>query len=29
MEGGVTPLGRHKKRVKLNEWRGVNEKNGV
>jgi hypothetical protein len=29
MEGGVTPLGGRKKRVKLKEWRGINEKKGV
>jgi hypothetical protein len=29
MEGGVTPLGGHKKRVKLKKWRGINEKKGV
>jgi hypothetical protein len=25
-EGGVTPLGGGKKRVKLKKWRGINEK---
>jgi hypothetical protein len=25
-EGGVTPLGGGKKRVKMKEWRGINEK---
>jgi hypothetical protein len=29
MEGGVTPLGGGKKRVKMKEWRGINEKKGV
>jgi hypothetical protein len=29
MDGGVTPLGGCKKRVKLKEWRGINEKKGV
>jgi hypothetical protein len=28
-EGGVTPLGGGKKRVKMNKWRGINEKKGV
>jgi hypothetical protein len=28
-EGGVTPLGGGKKRVKMKEWRGINEKKGV
>jgi hypothetical protein len=28
-EGGVTPLGGLKKRVKMKEWRGINEKKGV
>jgi hypothetical protein len=28
-EGGVTPLGGGKKRVKLKKWRGINEKKGV
>jgi hypothetical protein len=26
---GVTPLGGGKKRVKMKEWRGINEKKGV
>jgi hypothetical protein len=25
-EGGVTPLGGGKKRVKMKKWRGINEK---
>jgi hypothetical protein len=29
MEGGVTPLGGNKKKVKLKEWREINEKKGV
>jgi hypothetical protein len=28
-EGGVTPLGGGKKRVKMKEWRGINEKKRV
>ena len=28
-EGGVTPFGGGKKRVKLKKWRGINEKKGV
>jgi hypothetical protein len=28
-ERGVTPLGGGKKRVKMKEWRGINEKKGV
>jgi hypothetical protein len=28
-EGGVTPLGGGKKRVKMKKWRGINEKKGV
>ena len=29
MEGGVTLLGGDKKKVKMKEWRGINEKKGV
>jgi hypothetical protein len=29
MEGGVTPLGGRKKKVKWNKWRGIIEKKGV
>jgi hypothetical protein len=28
-EGGVTPLGGGKKRVKMKKWRGINEKKRV
>jgi hypothetical protein len=29
MEGAVTPLGGGKKKVKMKEWGGINEKKGV
>jgi hypothetical protein len=28
-EGGVTPLGGGRKKVKMKEWRGINERKGV